>query len=58
MAVFKFERDSRDVTTASTEAGFDFVETPLVTIIEHQRDTQKSEILPRLTPLYLVVELF
>jgi hypothetical protein len=53
MAILKFEEDGRDVTTASTEAGFIFVETLLVAIVEHQRDTQKSKILPRLASLRL-----
>jgi hypothetical protein len=48
MAIFKFEEDSRDTTAARREAGYIFVETLLVTIVEHQRDTQKSKILPRL----------
>lgn len=54
MAFLKFEEDGRDATTASTEAGFVFVDTLLVTIVEHQRDTQKSKILPYLTSLRLV----
>jgi hypothetical protein len=35
MAILKFEEDGRDVKTASMEAGFIFIETVLVVIVEH-----------------------
>ena len=53
MAILKFEEHGRDVTAASAEAGFMFVETLLVAIVDHERDTQMSKMLPRLTSLHL-----
>ncbi|KFZ17965.1 hypothetical protein V502_04337 [Pseudogymnoascus sp. VKM F-4520 (FW-2644)] len=53
MAILKLQEDGRDVTVANTQAGFIFAETLLVTIVEHQRDTQKSKVLHYLSSLHL-----
>ncbi|KFY03588.1 hypothetical protein V490_00121 [Pseudogymnoascus sp. VKM F-3557] len=53
MAILALQEFGRDVTVANTQAGFIFAETLLVTIVEHQRDTQKSKVLPYLSSLCL-----
>jgi hypothetical protein len=53
MAILKCQEADRDVALANTQLGFGFVETLLVAIVEHQRDTQMAKLLPRLSSLHL-----
>jgi len=54
MAFRNQERDCRDISIASTEAGCVVLETFLITIVEDQRDAQRSRSLPCVTPLCFV----
>jgi hypothetical protein len=53
MAVKKLQEDDRPIREASPALGFIFVETLLVAIVDHQRDTQMERMLPYLSSLRL-----
>jgi hypothetical protein len=53
MATLKLQEGNRSVEAASHTHGFIFVETLLVAIVDHQRSTQMSKLLPHLSSLRL-----
>ncbi|CZT06985.1 uncharacterized protein RAG0_12557 [Rhynchosporium agropyri] len=53
MAILKCQEADKDIALATTQSGFIFVDTLLVAIVEHQRDTQMSKLLPHLSSLHL-----
>lgn len=56
MAVLALQVQDQPVEHARPANGFKFVETLLVAIVEHQRDSQKVKILPHLASLRLALQ--
>lgn len=53
MSTLYLQENNKSIGLASPAAGFSFVETLLVAIVDHQRSTQMSKLLPRLASLHM-----